>query len=119
MTDKLQDGFCEEIDKKRVRVWTNTTSGGYWTTMSKLRYDKEFDKSKTPFFCPVCKQAMLVDIDKQNYFKYKCCFKCCIFFVEGREERWKTGWRPSEDDMKRYYEWREQKKIFSIDKIEP
>ena len=26
--------------------------------------------------------------------KFGCCFKCYVQWVEDREERWKTGWRP-------------------------
>ena len=28
--------------------------------------------------------------------KFDCCEKCYIQWVEGREERWKKGWRPNE-----------------------
>ena len=27
--------------------------------------------------------------------KFDCCEKCYIQWVEGREERWKNGWRPN------------------------
>ena len=28
--------------------------------------------------------------------KYDCCFKCFVKYVEDREKRWSTGWRPEE-----------------------
>ena len=31
-----------------------------------------------------------------NYMtKYECCFNCYIQYIEDREERWKSGWRPN------------------------
>ena len=29
--------------------------------------------------------------------KFDCCFSCYIQHVEGREERWLTGWRPEKE----------------------
>ena len=30
--------------------------------------------------------------------KFECCFKCYIDYVEGREDRWKSGWRPNKEN---------------------
>ena len=43
------------------------------------------------------------DLDKEEIFgvfmtKFECCFKCYIQWVEGREERWKKGWRPKNEN---------------------
>jgi hypothetical protein len=111
----FEDGFVEELDDKKVRVWKKIGDGGYWTTMSRLRYEGFVDKNKIPFFCPVCNKPMLVDVDRRHYLRNKCCFKCNIYFVEGREERWRSGWRPDENDMVDYNDWRDRKKVFSID----
>ena len=45
--------------------------------------------------CPVCKSYSFSIEDDLYMTKYECCFECYIKFVEGREERWKTGWRPN------------------------
>ena len=29
--------------------------------------------------------------------KFDCCFRCYIQWIDGREERWATGWRPKSD----------------------
>ena len=34
-------------------------------------------------------------MDDVYMIKFDCCFNCYIQYVEGREERWKTGWRPN------------------------
>ena len=30
--------------------------------------------------------------------KYDCCFRCFLQYVDEREERWKSGWRPDIGD---------------------
>lgn len=32
--------------------------------------------------------------DEVSMTKYGCCHRCYVKYVEGREERWQTGWRP-------------------------
>jgi len=32
--------------------------------------------------------------------KFDCCYKCYWQWVEGREDRWKTGWRPNKEENK-------------------
>jgi len=44
--------------------------------------------------CPVCHSYSFSSRDDLYMNKFQCCFNCYIQYVEGREERWKTGWRP-------------------------
>ena len=43
--------------------------------------------------CSVCSN-ILKQQDLLYETKYECCRNCYIQYVEGREERWKSGWRP-------------------------
>ena len=45
--------------------------------------------------CPVCETYSFKFQDDLYMAKYSCCFKCYIQYVDGREERWATGWRPN------------------------
>ena len=45
--------------------------------------------------CDVC-SVYSFDVRDDVYMnKYDCCFKCYIQWVEDREERWQSGWRPN------------------------
>ena len=55
---------------------------------------KLFKKSSTRS-CPVCNVYSFKSNDDLYMSKFECCEKCYIKWVEGREERWKTGWRPN------------------------
>ena len=45
--------------------------------------------------CPVCDSYSFSGQDDLYMTKFECCFQCYISYIEGREERWKTGWRPN------------------------
>ena len=45
--------------------------------------------------CPTCNSYSFDKKDDLYMNKYECCWACYIQYVEGREERWKSGWRPN------------------------
>lgn len=49
--------------------------------------------------CPVCDKYSFEMKDDLYMNKFTCCFDCYIQYVEGREERWLTGWRPDKNTM--------------------
>ena len=51
--------------------------------------------------CPVCDTFSFNLKDDAYMMKYDCCYKCFIQWVDGREERWETGWRPSDGPYKK------------------
>ena len=59
--------------------------------VSKKLITRESDRS-----CPVCSTYSFKSNDDVYMSKFNCCEKCYIQWVEGREDRWKRGWRPNE-----------------------
>jgi hypothetical protein len=51
-----------------------------------------FDKS-----CSVCKSYSFDKKDDLFLLKYKTCNSCYIQYIEDREDRWLSGWRPTEN----------------------
>jgi hypothetical protein len=47
--------------------------------------------------CDVCKTYSFDKIDDVYLLKYKTCQKCYIQYIEDREDRWLSGWRPTEN----------------------
>mgnify|MGYP001435075584 CR=1 FL=1 len=45
--------------------------------------------------CPVCNTYSFSYRDDVYMTKFQCCEMCYIKWVEDREDRWKTGWRPN------------------------
>ena len=57
--------------------------------------EKKKTKNDVPKTCPVCSTFSISTRDDLYMNKFNCCFNCYIQYVEDREERWKTGWRPN------------------------
>ena len=45
--------------------------------------------------CPQCGKYDLTARDEIFVLRWECCETCHIKYVEGREERWRQGWRPN------------------------
>ena len=75
---KANEETAEKIDINGIKV-------------SKKLLNRESLKS-----CPVCGSFPKKSMDDVCLVKFECCSNCYIKYVEGREERWKKGWRPDE-----------------------
>jgi len=45
--------------------------------------------------CPICTRYDLKARDEIFILRWECCERCHIKYVDGREERWRQGWRPN------------------------
>lgn len=76
------------------------------------RYDSESKVEQDGFFvteklitrgnlfidkCPVCNKQSKTAKDDVYIMKWQCCRSCYVTYVEDREERWKSGWRPNNE----------------------
>ena len=60
--------------------------------ISKKVNERKYDRT-----CPVCKTYSFSMKDDLYMNRFRCCQKCYYDFVHDREERWYTGWRPSDE----------------------
>lgn len=56
---------------------------------------KNLINKKSKRKCPVCNAYSFKIKDDLYINKFECCWSCYIQWVDGREERWKKGWRPN------------------------
>jgi len=81
----------KELAKKRKtseEASGKVENGGFF--ISKKLLNKESQRT-----CPVC-DVYSFDMKDDVYMnKFECCSRCYIQYVNGREDRWKTGWRPN------------------------
>ena len=76
-----------ENERRQQDQEEKVETNGYF--ISKKLLNKETNRT-----CPVC-DTYSFDLKDDVYMsKFECCFKCYIQWVEDREERWSTGWRP-------------------------
>jgi hypothetical protein len=50
--------------------------------------------------CSVCEKYSFDMKDDVYMIKFDCCFRCYVEYVENREERWFSGWRPEIGEIK-------------------
>ncbi len=53
---------------------------------------------RVPCWCPQCTLPMKGK-STNTFYSYGVCIVCFIEFIEGREQRWKDGWRPSPEEL--------------------
>lgn len=56
---------------------------------------KKLINSKQKRKCEYCNQYSFNREDDVYFSKYETCQKCYVRYIEDREERWKSGWRPN------------------------
>jgi len=61
---------------------------------------KKLLNKKSERTCPVCKAYSFRIKDDVYMNKFSCCYKCYIQYIDGREERWLSGWRPEKGEKK-------------------
>lgn len=53
-----------------------------------------------PLSCPVC-ESLLKDSDDELHFRmFECCSRCANIWAYKNQKRWKTGWRPTKEEVK-------------------
>lgn len=61
--------------------------------ISKKLLNKDSNRS-----CPVCNIYSFDTKDDVYMSKHQCCRNCYIKYVEDREDRWASGWRPDKGE---------------------
>jgi hypothetical protein len=62
---------------------------------------------RVPSFCPVC-GGLMKGRSTFTFYDFGCCVDCYVWFLEDRPQKklmWKEGWRPSEEELKKYKEF--------------
>lgn len=51
--------------------------------------------------CSVCGLAFRHQEDYAEHERYGCCTDCSLYFMQPNRKKWKNGWRPSKEEVKR------------------
>tara|TARA_Y100000310_G_C20615010_1_gene780148 strand:+ start:172 stop:540 length:369 start_codon:yes stop_codon:yes gene_type:complete len=107
----IREKYGDEAIQNPKKLWDEEKEKRYLKHLREFYEKKEKNRrleEKDGFFikdkkasnsqqrtCPVCSSYSFSAKDDLYMNKFKCCFNCFIQYVEDREERWKTGWRPN------------------------
>ena len=93
--DEKEKIYLEQIEKVRQKELLLDELDEKVEVNGVLIPKKLFTRDSQSRTCPVC-SAYSFDLKDDVYMKkFECCYKCYIQWVDEREERWKTGWRPN------------------------
>ena len=95
-TDEKEKEFIEQMKQFYNRLDKNLEKSGK-EEVNGVLVSKKILSRKSDRECPVCHNYSFDRRDDLYMNKFQCCFGCFILHVEGREERWRAGWRPEID----------------------
>ena len=91
-------GWTEEKEKEyldNLKSFAANSANGQEVLVNGVFISDKLLKRESKRSCPVCKTYSFKSNDDVYMSKFECCEKCYIQWVEGREDRWKKGWRPN------------------------
>jgi hypothetical protein len=107
----IKEKYGEEAIQNPASQWTPEKEKEYLKQLKEVSYKenqsgntveengflvtKRLINKRQDNICPVCNKLSLQKANSYYLTKYECCQECFILYVEGREERWKNGWRPN------------------------
>ena len=95
-TDEKEEDYLEQLkefySRQRRRSDNNEKIKEEGFLLSKNLISKESKR-----VCPVCDEYSFSMRDDLYMNKFECCWKCYIQWVEDREKRWLSGWRPNKE----------------------
>jgi len=90
-----EESYLEQLADRRKSLYKKErTKTSYDSGNILIKTSKKV--TSTDRSCPVCKTYSFSSRDDLYMNRFKCCEKCYINYVEFREERWKSGWRPGD-----------------------
>ena len=107
----IKDKYGEEAIRNPKGSWDKEKEQKYLNNLKKFYHKKQRKKqteqhegfvvkdrkasNQVDRACPVCEEYSFSPQDDLYMVKFECCYKCYVQYIEGREERWKSGWRPN------------------------
>lgn len=62
----------------------------------------ETSSNRVPLECPVCGFLMSSFEDIISYQGNQCCSSCELQWAFHNQQKWSTGWRPNQKEIKKY-----------------
>ena len=93
-TDKKEKEYLDQI-KKLAEKEAQLQQKDEKVEVNGILVPKKLLNKESNRTCPVCDTYSFNVRDDVYMNKYDCCRLCYIKYVEDREERWQSGWRPN------------------------
>ena len=88
-----EPAYIEEA-KKLLKKEAESESNSEKIDLQGVLISKKLINKNNNRYCQCCDTYSFDREDDIYFTKYDCCGKCFVKYVEDREDRWKSGWRP-------------------------
>tara|TARA_R100000808_G_C2143099_1_gene150863 strand:- start:1908 stop:2306 length:399 start_codon:yes stop_codon:yes gene_type:complete len=95
-----EEDYIEQL-KKVAKSEAATSKSHSQVELNGFLLSRKLINKRSERVCPVCDTYSFSKRDDLYMNRFECCLKCYINFVEDREERWATGWRPEKLEKNR------------------
>ena len=95
-TDKKEEEYLQQLKEYYIRQRKKVDNDEKIDEEGFL-LSKNLINKKSKRVCPICDEYSFDMRDDLYMNKFECCRMCHIQWIEGREERWATGWRPNKE----------------------
>ena len=86
--------FLEE-SKKLLKKEYSAESAREKVDLNGVLIPKKLINRNNHRYCQYCDSYSFDRNDDVYFTKFDCCNKCFVKYIEDREERWRSGWRPT------------------------
>ena len=93
-TDEKEQEYLDQI-KRLVEKETQLYDKDEKVEVNGILVPKKLLNRESNRTCPVCNTYSFDVRDDVYMNKFQCCWNCYIQWIEGREDRWQSGWRPN------------------------
>ena len=94
-TDEKEQEYLEQLKHLNQNLNSSTADE---VEIDGILISKKLLTRESRRSCPVCNTYSFKSNDDVYMSKFNCCEKCYIQWVEDREDRWLTGWRPNNEN---------------------
>tara|TARA_A100001515_G_scaffold95289_1_gene76392 strand:+ start:676 stop:1149 length:474 start_codon:yes stop_codon:yes gene_type:complete len=97
--EEKEKDYLNQLTKRREKLLDLRKKKEYYE-VGNLEIKSNRRSNSKDRACPVCKTYSFSSKDDLYMNRFECCNQCYITYVEFREERWKSGWRPGDGDWR-------------------
>lgn len=83
------------LDDLKEMYYNNTVEDSDKEEVDGVFIPKKLLNEESNRSCSTCNTYSFKSKDDVYMTKFGCCWNCYIQYIEGREDRWKNGWRPN------------------------
>jgi len=97
--EEKEKQYMEQV-KEKVKLESKNEQSQEHIDLNGVLISKKLINSNNKRNCEYCNTYSFNRNDDLFLTKYETCYKCYIKYIEGREEKWKQGWRPNKMEQK-------------------